>query len=108
MANEQTCVYKQPNSLRGDRWKRNQNKYCWYHKDVSHTTEECVMLKDEIEKLIRNGYLWDYIHGGRAKPRNDQNDVEPPHEIRTNFSRLYFARETQGVRDCYVREAKDR
>ena len=28
------------------------------------------MLKDEIEKLIRNGYLWDYVRDGRTNPRD--------------------------------------
>ena len=55
LATEQTSVYKRPDLLRGDRSKRNQNKYCRYHKDVVHTIEECIMLKDEIEKLICEG-----------------------------------------------------
>lgn len=28
------------------------NKYCLYHKNMGHTTEECVTLKDKIEELI--------------------------------------------------------
>ena len=52
LATEHMGVYKQPDSLRGEHSKRNQNKYCQYHKDVGHTTKECIMLKDEIEKLI--------------------------------------------------------
>ena len=57
MAAEQTGVFKRPDLLRGDRTKRNHNKYCWYHKDVGHNTKECITLKDEIEKLICCGYL---------------------------------------------------
>ena len=57
MTAKQTEVFKRPNPLHGDRSKRNQNKYCRYHKDVGHATEECITLKDEIEKLIRRGYL---------------------------------------------------
>ena len=102
LAIEQTGIYKQPNSLRGDRSKRNQNKYYWYHKDVGYTTKECVVLKDEIEKLIRNGYLRDYVRDGRTKPRNDQNEAEPPRKIRTFFGRSYFAGKTRGARNCYV------
>ena len=66
----------------------------WYHKDVGHTTEECVMLKDEIEKLIHNGYLHDYVCDRRAKLRGDQNKAEPHREIRTIFGRPYFVGET--------------
>ena len=57
LATEQIGVYKRPDLLQGDRSKRNQNKYYRYHKDVNHTTEECIMLKDEIEKLIHEEYL---------------------------------------------------
>ena len=80
---EQTGVFKQLDSLRGDRSKRNQNKYCRYHKDVSHTMEECITLKDEIEKLIRRGYLQDYVNARRARPQNETPEAEPPHEIQT-------------------------
>ena len=68
MAAEQTGVFKWPNPLCGDRSKRNQNKYYWFHKDVGHTTKECITLKDEIEKLIRRGYLQDYINNRRTTP----------------------------------------
>ena len=85
-----------------------QSKYCRYHRDVSHTTEDCVTLKDEIEKLIHNGYLQDYVNDRRARLRSNQHEVEPPREIRTIFDEPYFTGETQGARDCYVRETKDR
>ena len=52
LATEHMGVYKRPDSMRGDRSKRNQNKYYRYHRDVDHTMEECIVLKDEIEKLI--------------------------------------------------------
>ena len=54
---EQIGVFKQPDPLRGDCSKRNQNKYCRFHKDIGHTTEECITLKNEIKKLIHRGYL---------------------------------------------------
>ena len=77
--------------------KRNQNKYYRYHRDLGHTTEECITLKGEIEKLIREGYLWDYVRNGGAKPHNDQSEVGPPREIRTIFGRPYFVEEMQGA-----------
>ena len=57
LATEHTGVYERPNSMQGVRSKRNQNKYCRFHRDIGHTTEECITPKDEIEKLIREGYL---------------------------------------------------
>ena len=81
MAAEQTGVFKRPRPLRRDHSKRNQKKYFQYHKDVGHTIEECIILKDEIEKLIRSGYLQDYINSRRARPQNEAPKAEPLHDI---------------------------
>lgn len=37
------------------------NKHCLYHKNMGHTTEECVNLKDKIEELIQVGQLKKYV-----------------------------------------------
>ncbi|XP_021759179.1 uncharacterized protein LOC110724091 [Chenopodium quinoa] len=39
---------------------RDLKKYCMFHKDVDHYTEECVQLKENIEDLIRKGHLSQY------------------------------------------------
>ena len=39
----------------------NNSKCCKIHKDYGHDTNDCVMLKYEIESLIRNGKLVKYI-----------------------------------------------
>ena len=43
--------------LRADPAKLDKNKYCRFHKDVGHDTDDCRQLKDEIEFLIRKGNL---------------------------------------------------
>ena len=35
-------------------------KYCRFHRDHGHDSEQCIQLKDEIEVLIRRGYLKKY------------------------------------------------
>ena len=52
-----------PTPLRSPLAKRNMKKYCRYHRDYGHDTEECYQLKDEIEALIRRGHLWRYVRG---------------------------------------------
>ena len=108
MVAKQTEVFKRPDPLHGDLSKMNQNKYCRYHKDVGHTMEECITLKDEIEKLIRRGYLQDYINHSRARPQNDAPEAEPLHEIQTIFGGPHVARETSGAQERYVWETKAR
>ena len=42
-----------PERMRTHPGKRNPNKFCLYHHDHGHDTEECIQLRDEIEELIR-------------------------------------------------------
>ncbi|XP_017423427.1 uncharacterized protein LOC108332616 [Vigna angularis] len=37
------------------------SKTCRFHMNHGHDTEECNMVKDELERLIRAGYLQNYI-----------------------------------------------
>ena len=65
------------------------------------------MLKDEIEKLIWEGYPRDYVCNGNAKPRDDQGEAGPPREIRAIFSEPYFTGETRGAQNCYLQEVRE-
>nr|GEW80326.1 reverse transcriptase domain-containing protein [Tanacetum cinerariifolium] len=37
--------------------KRSSNKFCDFHNDKSHSTDECMQLKKQIEELVRAGKL---------------------------------------------------
>ncbi|KAL0350686.1 UNVERIFIED_CONTAM: hypothetical protein Sradi_4217800 [Sesamum radiatum] len=59
------------------------DKYCHFHRDRGHSTEECYHLKNEIEKLIRRGYLREFVDRGKGKahepmvePRRDAPRIE--------------------------------
>ncbi|KAL2235729.1 UNVERIFIED_CONTAM: hypothetical protein Sindi_1305100 [Sesamum indicum] len=41
--------------------KKFSNKYCRFQRERGHNTEECFQLKDEIERLVRQGYFWDQV-----------------------------------------------
>ncbi|XP_027158331.1 uncharacterized protein LOC113759952 [Coffea eugenioides] len=50
----------------GTPWnKRNQDRYCAFHRDVGHDTEGCWSLRKEIEDLIQRGFLGRFEQQGR-------------------------------------------
>ena len=52
---------KWPEKMKGDPNKRNRNKYCCFHRDYRHDTDECFDLKKQIENLIRQEKLRNFL-----------------------------------------------
>ncbi|XP_071928199.1 uncharacterized protein [Coffea arabica] len=83
----QNQIGRNPPEIPGRRDKMNSNLYCAYHRDVGHETEDCNDLKREIENLIRQGYLKQFVRkdGGfnrsvshrenRGPRRDDRRDT---------------------------------
>ncbi|KAL5540749.1 hypothetical protein UlMin_044072 [Ulmus minor] len=57
---------------------RDNTKYCRYHRDIGHITEECRVLKDEIERLIQRGQLRNYVRNGDQQPRQPAQENQQP------------------------------
>ncbi|KAK4397226.1 hypothetical protein Sango_1559200 [Sesamum angolense] len=60
------------------------DKYCRFHRDRGHTTEECHHLKNVIEKLIRRGHLRQYMN--REQSRQPQETASTQHPNSDNLS----------------------
>nr|GEW17542.1 reverse transcriptase domain-containing protein [Tanacetum cinerariifolium] len=54
--------------------KRSSNKFCDFHNDKGHSTDECMQLKKQIEELVRAGKLSHLIK--EIKHGRDQSKVE--------------------------------
>ncbi|XP_060958922.1 uncharacterized protein LOC133030310 [Cannabis sativa] len=79
VANEHRVAFRIPEPLKGSGAKRDPSKYCQYHKDIGHTTNECRNLRDEIKTLIRNGPLAHYARNRQYNQQgaNAQQHVAP-------------------------------
>ncbi|PKU67130.1 hypothetical protein MA16_Dca012991 [Dendrobium catenatum] len=83
---------KWPNPIKSN--SGNQEQYCHFHRSRGHTTEACKQLKEEIERLIRQGYLGRFIAnppgrkdtpptGGQPTQKQPQNNHQMVGEINT-------------------------
>ncbi|RWW38407.1 hypothetical protein BHE74_00056352, partial [Ensete ventricosum] len=73
-------LLKTPNPIRAKIGGRNQRRYCRFHQDYDHDTEECNDLRNQIEYLIRQGHLHRFIRDQRAseeRPRFMGDSVSP-------------------------------
>ncbi|XP_058106412.1 uncharacterized protein LOC131249641 [Magnolia sinica] len=71
-----------PNKLRSNPNSWNKDKYCHYHRDHSHGMSDCYHLKEEIERLIREGRLREHVERtGTAEECSADN--RPTEEIQT-------------------------
>ncbi|KAL2224630.1 UNVERIFIED_CONTAM: hypothetical protein Sindi_2930100 [Sesamum indicum] len=67
---EKEGLLQWPSKMRDTPLKKNSNKYCRFHKDKGHNTENCYQLKDEIERLIRQGYFKHLIDRSGERDRS--------------------------------------
>ncbi|CAL5420073.1 unnamed protein product [Camellia sinensis] len=68
-------LLKWPLPSRNPSTRKDQPKYCRFHQDHGHTTDECINLKDQIETFIRQGRLSRFT------------DPRPPQRQRTDHPR---------------------
>ena len=69
-----------PSQMRIDPTKRYMTKYCEFHRDHRHQTDDCIQLRKEIKYLIKRGYLRCYL----APEGRDQ--ASPPATLLANSS----------------------
>ena len=58
------------NKMGGDLARKNQSLYRTYHREKGHTKEQCRVLKDHLEQLVKASNLKEYLveqGGGNAR-----------------------------------------
>ena len=77
---------KWPEKMKGDPNERNRNKYCCFHRDHGHDIDECFDLKQQIENLIRQGKLKNFLgrdhKDEKLKGKMEESSRPPLGEIR--------------------------
>ena len=72
--------------MKGDPNKRYRNKYCHFHRDHEHDTDECFDLKQQVENLIRQGKLKSFLgqehKDEKLKGKAEESSRQPLGEIR--------------------------
>ncbi|XP_024027557.1 uncharacterized protein LOC112093420 [Morus notabilis] len=111
-------VLRRPPPLKSDPARKNQSKYYRFHGESRLTTTECYDLKDEVERLIREGRLSEYRadrrnnnnrrNNDRREDQKHDNPPEPVGVIRTIFGGPYLGGTSRCVQKDYMREAKDK
>ena len=76
---------KWPEKMKGDLSKWNKSKYCRFHQDHGHDTDECYNLKQQIEVLIKQGKLKNFLgqdHKDKRLPMKGkvEEPLRPPFE----------------------------
>ncbi|XP_052176635.1 uncharacterized protein LOC127790941 [Diospyros lotus] len=58
--------------------KRSKDKYCQFHRDHGHDTEECHQLKEEIQELINRGFLRRFVAKDTEPQRGERRGSRSP------------------------------
>ena len=54
-------ILRWPKPMRSNLEVRNKCKYCHFHKDYEHDTNECHDLKNQVKNLIQQGKLKRFV-----------------------------------------------
>ena len=73
-----------PTQMKSDPATRDNSKYCEFHRDYGHRTDNCIQLKREIEYLIRRGYLRHFI--------SPENQAQNQAQTRSRLSNHHLGR----------------
>ncbi|XP_057734050.1 uncharacterized protein LOC130949310 [Arachis stenosperma] len=71
-------------------------KHCAFHQKFGHTTDECVMAKDLLERLARQGLLDKYVDG-RIQQRQPRTGGNQPENTNAQEKVKYQPSQTRGL-----------
>ncbi|XP_059629602.1 uncharacterized protein LOC132272473 [Cornus florida] len=105
---------KWPPKLKAGPTKRSRDKYCRFHRDHGHNTEDCFDLKNQIENLVCKGHLRKFTtrnRKGGSNPAQEGRDDRPPQhqpigEIKVISGGFAGGGETSSARRAYAKRIR--
>ncbi|XP_057745744.1 uncharacterized protein LOC130963659 [Arachis stenosperma] len=76
------------------------SKYCTFHQKYGHTTDECVIAKDLLERLARQGHLDKYISGHMQKRSVSISDPPPVGPASSSKDKEKAPAQPRGIINC--------
>jgi hypothetical protein len=85
-------AFRWPQKMKTAPFKRDRSKFCEYHADHGHLTEDCISLRREIEVFIQNGRLVRFLVEERNREANRRG---APEGVREGLERAESRRRTK-------------
>ncbi|GJZ44291.1 reverse transcriptase domain-containing protein [Tanacetum coccineum] len=83
------------------------SKFCEFHNDKGHNTDECVQLKKQIEELVRAGKLSQFVKGIRQE-KDQQRPGKKDFPTKDKAATIYMIQSWQRVTRQKVTQSFDR
>ncbi|GKB89563.1 reverse transcriptase domain-containing protein [Tanacetum coccineum] len=83
------------------------SKFCEFHNDKGHSTDECVQLKKQIEELVRAGKLSQFVKGIRQE-KDQQRPGKKDFPTKDKAAAIYMIQSWQRVTRQKVTQSFDR
>ncbi|GKG31788.1 hypothetical protein Tco_0426738, partial [Tanacetum coccineum] len=75
-----TVKFKAPPPMSGLAKNQNKNKFCEFHRDKGHNTDECIHMKKQIEEAVRSGQLSHLIKEIKQGSNKGEHSKAPKEE----------------------------
>ncbi|GJS70479.1 hypothetical protein Tco_0703320 [Tanacetum coccineum] len=103
-------TFEQPPRLLGANWSKDKTRYCHFHKDYGHETNQCRELKHQIKEAVKSGKLAHLVKRVKEKKektigtRSEQRKKEEKKPTLDKFSVLMISGKTCNMKKRHTNQ----